>query len=291
MENTASIAALISTLTAQEAQQSNHSRTELDSHANIVVIGSESFIFESTARTCSVTLFHPKLGVSSKVPIVDGAICYDCPYSGESYILIIRNALYLPHLRNNLIAPFIMRSASVTINERPKIHCDDPTVDNYCAKFDDSDLRIPLKLNGIFSYFQSRKPTIEELHELPKLFLTPDADDWNPHSHTFGDNEESMFDFNGEMADKGRRKDEICIFEQDEIPELSSVSIEEWESNIDANILSAHVAPAIPSAINDPILEFADTLNVREEVSKVAASIGNCNLSQSISTRITLKTP
>ena len=154
MENTASIAALISTLTAQEAQQSNHSRTELDSHANIVVIGSESFIFESTARTCSVTLFHPKLGVSSKVPIVDGAICYDCPYSGESYILIIRNALYLPYLRNNLIAPFIMRSAGVIIDERPKIHCDDPTVDNYYVKFNDSDLRIPLKLNGIFSYFQ-----------------------------------------------------------------------------------------------------------------------------------------
>ena len=284
MENTASIAALISTVTARDAQQSDHSRTELDSHANMVVLGCESFIFESTARTCSVAPFDPKLGVSSKVPIVDGAICYDCPYSGESYILIVRNALHLPHIKNNLIAPFIMRSAGVTIDERPKIHYDDPTVDNHCVMFDDSDLRIPLQLNGIFSYFQSRKPTIEELHELPKLFLTPDAEDWNPHSHTFGDNERSMLDFNGEMADKSRRKDEICIFEQDEIPELSSVSVEEWESNIDANISSAYVAPAIPSAINDPNLEFADALNIRGEVSKVAASIGNCDFSQSMDT-------
>ena len=84
MEKTALITALISTLIVRDAQQNNHSRTELDSHTNMVVIGSESFVFKSTARICSIASFNPKLGVSSKVPIVDGAICYDCPYSGES---------------------------------------------------------------------------------------------------------------------------------------------------------------------------------------------------------------
>ena len=88
-------------------------------------------------------------------------------------------------------------------------------IDNHCSKFSDSDLRIPMLLNGIFLYFKSRKPTIKELHEFPKLFLTTDADDWNPHSTTFSSNEKSMLDFNGEMADKSRRKADLCVFEED----------------------------------------------------------------------------
>ena len=70
-----------------------------------------------------------------------------------------------------------MQAAGVKIDERPKVHCNDLTIDNHCIKFGDSNLRIPLQLNGIFSYFKLRKPMVEELHELQKLFLTPDAED------------------------------------------------------------------------------------------------------------------
>ena len=249
----------------------------------MVVLGSEAFIFESTSRTCNVMPFDPNLGVSTNIPIVDGAIAYECPYTGESVVLILRNALHMPHLKHNIIAPFIMRTAGVSIDDKPKIHCDDPSVDNHCIKFNDSDLRIPLKLHGIFSYFKSRKPTIKELHELPKLFLTPDADDWNPHTSTFSSNEDSMLDFNGEMADKSRRKNDLYVFEEDENdnPMLASVSVDIWESHIDANISSAYVAPSVKPQINNPDVEFANALNVRGEVSKVASAIGNCDFSKS----------
>ena len=249
----------------------------------MVVLGSEAFIFESTSRTCNVMPFDPNLGVSNNIPIVDGAIAYECPYTGESVVLILRNALHMPHLKHNIIAPFIMRTAGVSIDDKPKIHCDDPSVDNHCIKFNDSDLRIPLKLHGIFSYFKSRKPTIKELHELPKLFLTPDADDWNPHTSTFSSNEDSMLDFNGEMADKSRRKNDLYVFEEDENdnPMLASVSVDIWESHIDANISSAYVAPSVKPQINNPDVEFANALNVRGEVSKVASAIGNCDFSKS----------
>ena len=131
----------------------------------MVVLGSEAFIFESTSRTCNVMPFDPNLGVSTNIPIVDGAIAYECPYTGESVVLILRNALHMPHLKHNIIAPFIMRTAGVSIDDKPKIHCDDPSVDNHCIKFNDSDLRIPLKLHGIFSNFTSRNTTLQELHE------------------------------------------------------------------------------------------------------------------------------
>ena len=52
---------------------------------------------------------------------------------------------------------------------------------------------------------------VEELYKLPKLFLTPDADDWNPHCHTFGDNEESILDSNSEMADCRHNSDNVLL--------------------------------------------------------------------------------
>jgi hypothetical protein len=43
-----------------------------------------------------------------QVPIVDTAVQYDCPYNGQSYILVIRNALHAPSMRNNLLPPFVL---------------------------------------------------------------------------------------------------------------------------------------------------------------------------------------
>ena len=138
-------------------------RTELDSHANMVVLSKHSFIFESSGKTCNVSPFAKELGVASNVPIVDGAIAYDCPTSRETYILIVRNALYMPSMEINLIPPFIMRAGGVQVNDIPKIHCDDPTKHDHCISFNDIDLRIPLQLFGTFSYFHTRKPMAQEL--------------------------------------------------------------------------------------------------------------------------------
>ena len=51
--------------------------SELDSHANMVVLGRHAFIFESIGRTCSVKPFSDEFGVASNIPIVDGAVAYD----------------------------------------------------------------------------------------------------------------------------------------------------------------------------------------------------------------------
>jgi len=67
-------------------------RTELESHANMVVLGASAFIFELTNRFCNVQPFDSKLGTSHDVPIVDGALAYECPYTMGAYILLVRNA-------------------------------------------------------------------------------------------------------------------------------------------------------------------------------------------------------
>jgi len=142
-------------------------------------------VFESTGRTCNVQPFSTDLGIARDVPIVDGALAYDCPYSGIVYVLVVRNALHVPSMDHNLIPPFIMRAGDVVVNDVPKIQCEDPAVDDHCVSFVDSDLRIPLQLNGVFSCFYARVTTERELNECENVFLTPDSSDWNPHCKSY----------------------------------------------------------------------------------------------------------
>ena len=108
---------------------------------------------------------------------------------------MVRNALHVPSMDHNLSLPLIMRSSSVIINNDLKIHREDPTVEDHCILFDQSDLRTPLKLNGVFSHFHTTIPSEREIHECEKLFLTPDSSDLNTHCQSYEINEQSMFEF------------------------------------------------------------------------------------------------
>ena len=250
-------------------------RTELDSHANMVVLGKHAFIFESTGKTCNVLPFTKELGFASNVPIVDGAIAYDCPYTGVTSILLVRNALHIPTMDHNLIPPFIMRAGGVTVNDVPKIHCVDPSTNDHCISFSGEALRIPLNLIGTFSYFHTRLPIYDELHNCDKFFITPDASDWNPHCESFEKNERTMLNFEGEMNGSSHRSTLPMEVEHDsnDIFEMATVHVKEWNSNINANISSCFssedhtVSDVVPTASLDN--DFAEALGMRAEISKM----------------------
>ena len=95
-------------------------RTELDSHANMAVVGKYVYVLK-TGDTVEVNPFTPKYkAITARV--VDAAIRYDCPYEGQSYILIIRNVIHVPSMENNLIPPFLLREAGIIVNDKAKIH-------------------------------------------------------------------------------------------------------------------------------------------------------------------------
>eukprot|EP00957_Ditylum_brightwellii_P157937 12021729-Ditylum_brightwellii.AAC.1 len=100
-----------------------------------------------------------------RIPIVHAALKYECPYTGEASILVVRNALHVPKMENNLIPPFIMREVGLQVSDTPKIHIKDPTVDNHA--------------------------------------ITPTK--WNPHCDSFAKNEEYMLDWEGNIIDKKDR--------------------------------------------------------------------------------------
>ena len=69
------------------------------------------------------------------VPLVDATIKYDNPYNRKSYILVQHNVLYVPSMDNNIIPPFMLSEMGATVNDIPKIHKEDPTVDDQAITF------------------------------------------------------------------------------------------------------------------------------------------------------------
>ena len=83
-----------------------------------------------------------------EVPIVDAVIAYDCTSSGETYLLVVINTLCVPTIDIDLIPPFVLREASLILNDTPNIHCKDPSVEDHSSFDEETGLRIPFTLNG-----------------------------------------------------------------------------------------------------------------------------------------------
>ena len=192
----------------------------------------------------------------SNIPVVDGAIAYDCPITGQTYILI--NALHIPTMQNNLIPPFIMRAGGVIVNKKPKVQCIYPGVNDYCILFPDADVKIHLQLHGIFSCFDTRIPLIDELDNCNKMFISPDSRDWNPNCTSFAENEKAMATFDGEIAEPDRQKDLKMILEDEteQVYEMTSVSVYKWEDCVNSNISSSFVALEVDPQPTPPSLQL-----------------------------------
>ena len=159
------------------------SSAELDSHANMVVIGKQVFIFNQSDQYANVRAFTDEVKGIPKVPIVNAIIAYDCPQSGHTYLLVVRNALCVPSMEHNLIPPFILREAVLVLNDTPKIHCNVPSAEDHSLFDKETGLRIPFTLDVTFSVFKLRSLTNEEINnveDFETVFLTPDSKKWNP---------------------------------------------------------------------------------------------------------------
>ena len=92
---------------------------------------------------------------------MNAVIVYDCPQSGQTYLLFVRNALCVPSMEHNLIPPFILREAGLVLHDTPKIHFNIPIAEDHSLFDEETGLRIPLTLDGTFSVFKLRFLTNE----------------------------------------------------------------------------------------------------------------------------------
>ena len=67
----------------------SNSRTDLDSHANMVVLGRHARVIAYTGKTAQVSPFTPEYKSLEDVPIVDGAITYELDIVMSCYAIML----------------------------------------------------------------------------------------------------------------------------------------------------------------------------------------------------------
>jgi hypothetical protein len=264
----------------QDEEMEESSRTELDSHANMVVVGKHCLVVEWTGRTAIVNPFTPDYEALTEVPIVDAAIMYECPFSGKNYILLVRNALHVPAMNNNLVPPFIMREAGIKVRDTPKIQIAEPTVEDHTISF--QDFRIPLSLWGIFSYFPTSAPTNKEIEECDDVYLITPNGVWNPHSEAYSANEEGMLDWEGNMVERQHRKKILLSDIDDDKAMASAATISKVESRaidqaIQEQAFTSSVAGRSEASIIYDQDRLCELLSERAHDSHFMMSVGSTN--------------
>ena len=260
-------------------------QSDLDSHANMIVLGKHCFIISYSGKYIDVNAFADAVGSLAQVPIVDAAISYDCPYSHRSWLLIVRNVLYVESMNTNLIPPFILREAGLIVNDKPKIHCENPDVNDHTIQHTETGLFIKLNLDGVFSYFTSRKPTHFDMLNSDVAVITPEGTSWNPHSDHYSLNEDTFTDYEGNMMTSSYIK--TNLIEDADVPAIDS-------GDVNA-VLAAHFEASAKSDFNDDVAatisaitstshilsadcnSFEDKINNAAAISDFKMSIGSTN--------------
>ena len=169
----------------------------------MVAVGHQAYVISHTNQFVNVQAFTDEVTGLRDIPVVDAAIGYDCPYSGETYILALKNALCVPSMSHNLVPPFILREAGLRDNDKPKIHCKDPSVENHSLFHEESGLRIPFTMDETLTVFPTRALTdkeIEQAEVYSTIYLTPDSHKWDPHDESCKINEDPFLNCNGDMV-------------------------------------------------------------------------------------------
>ena len=194
----------------------------------------------------------------SRVPIVDAVLAYDCPIYGKMTLLVARNAFFVESMDHNLIPPFIMRESGLKVEEQAKIHAKEPAKENHSIYSSEIDLRIALQLEWIFSIFKTRNLSDEEIAEpggYDILYLTPDADSWDPNCEDWAGQEDEMLGIDGEILLRTQCTP-VQIIEENDYFNVSGIdaimiSAENYEKYIDAVISSAYVSTPGPVEMSD----------------------------------------
>ena len=97
-----------------------HSRIELDSHADSIVAGANCCIMYYTARECDVSPYRDDYSPIKNVPIIQAATAYQSEYTGQTYILILNEALWMGNaMPHTLINPNQLRHFGTMVQDNP----------------------------------------------------------------------------------------------------------------------------------------------------------------------------
>ena len=101
---------------------------------------------------------------------ISSALAYDNQATGKTTILVVHQVIHVPTMESNVLCPMQVLMNDVKVDETLKFLTENPTDTMHAISSKDGDgiqVRIPLSLRGVTSYFPTRKPTKEEFTSCP----------------------------------------------------------------------------------------------------------------------------
>ena len=155
-------------------------------------------MLSESSQTVSVYGFESSLGHVRDIPVCSIAVSYDDPVLFQTFVLVFHQVLYIPGLENHLLNPSQLRHNGLTVNSTPlrELDIQDRTHHSHSilAPYDDNLLHIPLRLQGVMSYFPVRKPTQSEIDDpfrFPPIEMTSSAT-WEPYNEAISAEEDRL---------------------------------------------------------------------------------------------------
>jgi hypothetical protein len=153
-------------------------RSELDSHADTCVAGSNTIPLWFTDKKVSVAPFIGEYVPLEDIPIASVATAWDNPSDGSTIILIINEALYFgERMPYTFLCPNQVRYNGIVVNDTPQFF-DRNSLHSIIIP---GQIELPLQMRGVLSYLETRKPSESELSSCDRYELTS-SNCWDPYS-------------------------------------------------------------------------------------------------------------
>ena len=159
-----------------------HSQMECDSHADTVVLGKNSIIMHLTNRECEVMPYTDAYDSIKAIPVVTGATGYTSPRTGQRWILVFNEALYMgEQMEHTLFNPNQLRHHGCVVQDNPYDKQPMQIVSP------DGSFTLPLSSKGTTIFAETWTPTQQDLDSFPHIELTS-KQPWEPRTVEFPQN-------------------------------------------------------------------------------------------------------
>ena len=173
------ISSASSSSNAKNKNEIVYSRCESDSHADTTAAGANCVILNYTGKMCDVSAYRDDYEAVRDVPIVNAATAWQSCETGQTYILVFNEALWMgDSMKSTLFNPNQLRHYGTKVQ-------DNPVSENPLSIIsDDDEFCLELSMDGTIVYFDSHTPTEEELLTCPHIVLSS-PHPWDPAGVTF----------------------------------------------------------------------------------------------------------
>ena len=126
-------------------------------------------------------------------------VAYDHPETGDTFLLVFNQAILIDKLPTKIVSPMQLCDVGIQVNDGPKSIASKTTNEhNTIVIHDDDDgiaLRIPLRIQGVITYFCTHKPTKDDFESCDnRIEMTANSPDWDPSTNRFQEQEDAILD-------------------------------------------------------------------------------------------------